>query len=398
MEKKQAISAALFSVAFLASLGVVMAVTISGFGETYSYFENRDLAEAPAWSLEEAGNGQYFTNWETTLCDHAAFRTDALKLQTMADLNILHKPVVNETVVTDDVLLTYFDENTTFDEEEIVQQAEDMATGLDDISRLVEGYGGTFLYVSMSNQYYYFADSYPNYLNNREEWVDTIKEHFLADLDAHDVNYIDIGAAWEEEGSPSEYVSTVDHHQTWAGNWSAYQLIMSKLNDLTGNSLPVLTEDDVNVITLPNEYLGSLARKVYGLWSSGEKLSYAELKEPIAFTRYNNGTLVDSTTVSLPASEDDYVTYNCYMGGDIGETIIQTGRSELPDMLIYGDSYTNPMETILYASCDEFRSLDFRAYAEKTLSEYIKEYQPDVVVCVRGIGHSIDATGNGTTS
>lgn len=71
------------------------------------------------------------------------------------------------------------------------------------------------------------------------------------------------------------------------------------------------------------------------------------------------------------------------MGGDIGETVIRTGRDDLPSILVFGDSFTNPLEGLLYASCDEFRSLDFRHYDAMTLYEYIDLYQPDIVIAVR---------------
>ena len=77
------------------------------------------------------------------------------------------------------------------------------------------------------------------------------------------------------------------------------------------------------------------------------------------------------------------MTYNLYMGGDHGETIIRTDRPELPSALVFGDSFTNALETVLYASFNETRSLDLRHYTERSLREYIEDYRPDVVICVR---------------
>ena len=67
----------------------------------------------------------------------------------------------------------------------------------------------------------------------------------------------------------------------------------------------------------------------------------------------------------------------------MGETIIRTGREDLPRVLMFGDSFTNPLEGLIYASCGEFRSLDFRHYDAMTLWEYIDYYQPDIVIAVR---------------
>ena len=84
-----------------------------------------------------------------------------------------------------------------------------------------------------------------------------------------------------------------------------------------------------------------------------------------------------------PETAGEDVTYSVYMGGDIAETVIQTDRPELPNALIFGDSFTNPVECLAYYSFNELRSVDLRHYTAQSLSDYIAAYQPDVVLCVR---------------
>ena len=173
---------------------------------------------------------------------------------------------------------------------------------------------------------------------------------------------------------------------------------METLNDEFGLNLAVLSEEDLCVTTLPNPYMGSALRKLYGLWPSDEHLQYATLKAEILFTRTDNGVVKDSVLHALPSNETDYVTYNVFMGGDVAETILDTGREDLPKLLLFGDSFTNPLETLLYASFGESRYLDLRYYNEKSLLEYIEEYQPDVVVCVRDSTMYYSTAGNGNYS
>ncbi|MCQ2420183.1 MAG: hypothetical protein MJ118_03520 [Clostridia bacterium] len=71
------------------------------------------------------------------------------------------------------------------------------------------------------------------------------------------------------------------------------------------------------------------------------------------------------------------------------------GQPALPRVLLVGDSFTNAMECLLYRGCSELRSLDFRHYTEKTLSEYIEEYRPDAVIILRDDISSLEETGNG---
>ena len=149
--------------------------------------------------------------------------------------------------------------------------------------------------------------------------------------------------------------------------------------------------------SLPNPFLGSSNRKLFGLWNNSDAIQLAYPKENIPFERTDNGKPVDSTIYKLPESEDELVTYSVYMGGDIGETVITTNRPELPNILIYGDSFTNPLEALLWTQANELRSIDFRHYTECTLKDYIAEYKPDIVICVRDETTFLSEDGNGIT-
>ena len=90
---------------FSGVLLVLMAATILLPKNRYSYYENRNLSAFPEITAESVLSGQVFDDLETLFCDYAAWRTPALKAVTWTDLNVFRRPVVNETVVTDDVLL-----------------------------------------------------------------------------------------------------------------------------------------------------------------------------------------------------------------------------------------------------------------------------------------------------
>ena len=91
---------------FSGTLLVLMAATILLPKERYSYYENRNLSAFPEISVESIANGKVFGELETMFCDYAAWRTAALRAVTWCDLNLFHRPVVNEVVVTPDALLT----------------------------------------------------------------------------------------------------------------------------------------------------------------------------------------------------------------------------------------------------------------------------------------------------
>ena len=90
---------------FSGTLLVLMAATILLPKERYSYYENRNLSAFPEISVENVASGKVFGELETMFCDYAAWRTAALRAVTWCDLNLFHRPVVNEVVVTPDALL-----------------------------------------------------------------------------------------------------------------------------------------------------------------------------------------------------------------------------------------------------------------------------------------------------
>ena len=118
----------------------------------------------------------------------------------------------------------------------------------------------------------------------------------------------------------------------------------------------------------------------------------------LPFTRRDNGELCEASVVTLPASAEEPVTYGLFMGGDIAETVLTTDRPALSDALIFGDSYTNAIETVFYTGFDETRSLDLRYYEGETLSAYLAAYRPAVVVCVRDDANYLNFSGNGAIS
>ena len=86
------------------------------------------------------------------------------------------------------------------------------------------------------------------------------------------------------------------------------------------------------------------------------------------------------------------------MGGDIAETVLRTDRPALPSVLIFGDSFTNPVESLAYYSFNELRSIDLRHYTAQSLRDYIDAYRPDVVLCVRDYQSLLSREYNGNLS
>ena len=362
-------------------LAVPLGVALWSHKETTAYYENRSLAEAPELTAESVWDGSFGTEAESWYSDHAPGRTTLLELDTWVQMKLMGRPVVNGIVTVGDVLLPEleFDE---YSEEAYRYGAAPIAEDFGALSAYVESLGSTFCYVGFPEQRVYFEDRFPDYLNNHSREAATADAVFAEALAEQGVDFLNMREVYDQQGNPAEYYSAVDHHYRYWGTYAAYRAILDHLSE-QGWDLPVLTEEDLEFQSLPYPYIGSRNRKLYNLWPNEEQAVIAVQKDPVAFTRWDNGAPSDKPLFVLPVSEELPTTYNLYMGGDFGETILDTDRPELPNVLVFGDSFTNALETLLYASFNEMHSLDLRYYTEQSLKDYIAAYQPDIVLCVQ---------------
>lgn len=383
----------IFALCFAGTLATFGLMTAFGPRETVSFYENRTLAERPSLSLSDIVKGETFAQFNAWMSDHVAWRDALLKANTWADLYLYRRPVVGGYTAAGDALVNFHGYGT-WNIDYLKTGAEEMGRRLAAVNEQITAYGGYFCYLGIPQQYSYFSHRYPAYMDNRQWILQPTRAYFKEALTAHAIPLVEMWDVYESLGKPDEFFSAVDHHYTYRGMLAAYDALMARIVADTGLPLAVLTADDITVAPLPNVYLGSRTRALYGLWPSDEKLEIGRLVTEIPFTRADNGAEVPSTLYTI-APMGEPVTFTAYMGGDIGETILKTNRPELPRLLIFGDSFSNPLETVLWASFDETRSLDFRHYSEKSLLEYIEEYRPDVVICVRDDSAYLSFEGNG---
>lgn len=377
---------------FLAFICAVAVITVLTPKEASSFYENRALAQQPEWSETEPVS--YFDSWNRYFTDHAAGRTTLVRFATMIDLNIIRRPVIHEVVSAGDMYLGYNEFETT-DPDLIAEQAKAMGDELKALNGVINSYGGTFYYVAVPGQDAYFADSYPWFLNNRSAYTEIELSAFSDALEDAGVEFIDMGTEFAQLGNPPEFYSMSDYHFTFSGAYETYRTIIDRINGGGIYDLTLLDEGDFEYKTLPNPYMGSRMRKIMNIPGITERTEIAVLNDPILFSRVDNGNLWEAPSVySIPNYEWEVINYEVYMGGDVPETVIDTGR-QLPSILIYGDSFTNPVECFMYYSCGEMRSVDLRGYRDMPLSEYIGKYQPDIVICIRDYGVLLSFDGNG---
>ena len=359
----------------------------------YSIYENRSLASVPVLNGETFWSGAYFSGWEDCLSDRFYGRDAWLKAYTAFEM-LRGRASVNSVVMTDEVLLPQ-NPIPDYSARAYAAEAAQMAAELHAIEAQVSGYGGTLLYVGVPEQRSLFRDVYPAWQEDNAVHLEHTETAFRQAMEAAGVPLLLMRPQFASAEDPGTVYSTVDHHYNLLGAYETYRAVCDVLLE-QGWEFPVVTEEHIEFSQLPNPFLGTYNRKLYGLSPVSEKLWVYASDLAVPFTRTDNGAPSEPSVLDLPESAWETVYYNLYMGGDQAETIVDTGRDDLPSVLIWGDSFTNAFEAIAWMSFDEMRSLDLRYYTDKTLSAYIDAYQPEIVLGIRDDLNYLSTLGKGT--
>lgn len=384
------------AVVFLAVLFVVPIATAFTEKNSYSVYENRNIEQFPDLNKNTFFSGEFSADITKYYSDNIVARDDFLKSYVTFNRKIMRKKEVNGVVFGDGVLLAY---NSTdyFDKQKIDEQIKSMTQNIYELDRFVNENGGDFYYIGVPEQFSALSEYYPEYFCTQKEKLDYLNSVFFNSLEAKGVNALNMRNVFLREGNSFEKYSHIDHHFNYFGAFDIYTNIINFINEKSNFDITPIKSEELDFFELENRYLGSRNRKIYDLFQNNEKIigAYPKKNKEVPFLRYDNGEKVDSELYKIPKDKNSYVDYTVYMGGDIAETVIDTGRETLPNVLLFGDSFTNPVETLLYMNFNKMFVLDLRHYNKKTLYEYIEEIKPDIVLSLRDDTSYLTTEGNG---
>lgn len=386
----------LLIILFLGIIFTMPVLTKLQKNQVISQFENRRLAEVPVLSKAGLLSGEYFAKWETYLSDHIYGRNSWIRGYTFMNMQVLGKSSINNIVVgKDGFLLPLFAYDGKYDIMNNPENLGKMAVQMKELQDKVQGYGGSFLFVGVPSQASYHRAEYPSHFQNNGPLMDQTEKTMFSDLTKLGVSYIDMNTVFHKKPDVEYYYKT-DHHYNFEGAYTTYYEIIKKVAQNTALGIrPPMEKSDLDIVTLPNPFGGSRNRQIYYMFPTEEHLKIAYPKQKVAFEKYNNGK-ADPKLYYLNVNPSAMVNYGVYMGGDWAETIIRTKNTKLPNALIFGDSFTNAIEPLLFNHFNETRILDLRHYTKMGLYDYIEQYKPDVVIMVRDDLNYGNFEGNGS--
>lgn len=353
----------------------------------FSRFENRTMAYLPFPTVESLISGEWFDEFETYNLDQVIGRNELIETNTKI-VHLTGSRVINDIVICDDD--TLIQQAYTYSENDPDFSNEWDARALDEMSKIKEACdesGAQLYYTNIYHRNLYFWDSYPYHEDEKIDWSFARNEARSRKYDEMGVIVSDSYDIMREHSDEYLYFYS-DHHYTFKGAYYTYKKLIDTINANNPDE-PVLAFpewDDMKIVRPSRDFWGSLSSQVGDTkYETKDYLEYALPDDfPKEYVRYESGEISD-----LPLIRDDSTEeYGWFMDGDYGNTVVDTNRDELPNVLIIGYSMTDALELMAIYNFNEMHSIDPRAFSG-SMCDYIVSNDIDYVIVVDDIDYNV---------
>lgn len=250
-----------------------------------------------------------------------------------------------------------------------------------------------FLYVMTP---YKIIRGYTELPTGIEDYSNEDADEFLAYLKEASVDSIDLrqDLIADHKDLKGLFFRTDHHWQTKTAFW-AFSKVAAVLSDQYGFDMDKnhLELEQYSVSSYEKSYLGSQGRRVGQLYIGLDDYDFIEPDFSTNFSvtihkedgsvRVQEGDFNQALIyaplrdMTAPPSTNHYASY---FGGDYPEVIIQNHNVENGKLLIIKDSFALPFTAFLATVTEEIHMIDLRYFTKESLCDYIRDYQPDMVM------------------
>lgn len=369
-----------FVICFVTMLAVISVLSVLKKDVNKSFTENRSLTQFSMPNAETLFSGEWFVDFEKYCKDQIAGRKlwieTFYKLQDTLQVNERNGFILGE----DSFVLPVNNLPSERERDNSYNYGERQVSAMLDIKSVTDRIGSTLMYVNIPSKADLFSEKYPSFYFDRAVQNDIERKSIVEKMKTAGIETVETYDLLSNCKDDYIYYAT-DHHFTIKGAYYVYEAILDRINDLkpAGEKMNFPAWNELDVQRNDSRMAGSYLRK----WGDSQKISvdYVEYALPYdmpKFVRFDNGSKVKKPVLFSIHSSN----YTSFMGGDIGNTIIDTGREELPSILYIGFSFTNALETLSVYNFNRMESLDPRHW-EGNICQYIEEHKPDYVVIIR---------------
>ena len=364
---------------------VLMALLLFGFIRTVflpkdiNEYENRYSEKVLTPTLSNIANQTFQDSLEDALADQIPTAQRLKKYYNILNSNVLgrlSKPFIysasnnNKYISYKGLLL--------FGGDSIVYYTNDFSTKKPHLDAKADNYNAVFAKYPQLNFYAYFVekDTDINFETNAKVGS---SDYILSLLNIPETNKGTF--AINDFQTFQQYFYKTDHHWNYKGSYKAYTEILSLLN-ITEDPIAHTSEERIST-----SFRGSKAATIGDTVFKEDFWAYTYAFPKFEIT-INGKPAADYGTQNgpLPAT----LTYGNFYGPDSGEIIFRSGREDLGNILIIGESYDNAILKLLASHYNRTHSIDLRNYAAKMghafdFDTYVETNEIDTVLLIGNI-------------
>ncbi len=333
----------------------------------FSERENRELTQAPAFSLDALFSKKFPTKFEAYSTDQFPFRDSWTTLKARCELGIGKMENKGVFLCADETLIE------AYESPEQAQLDENIAA----VRRFAEGAEIPVYFGLIPGRAEINAPLLPKNAPNASETA--IINYAYENSGA---KTIDITSALRAHANEYIFYRT-DHHWTSLGAYYGYDALMSAM----GHSPTPLSTFDPQ--TVSDSFYGTVYSKSGMSWIKPDSI---EILAPQAadtqVINYLTGEAVEGALYDYTFL-DKKDKYAMFMGGNTSLVKLITGKKDAPKLLILRDSYMDALLPFLQENYSEIDVMDLRYYrtqlGESSVKDYIRENDIDEVLICYGV-------------
>lgn len=337
--------------------------------KTFSPVENRNLAQAPKFSLDNMTSGKFMEDTEDYVNDQIIGRDFWVALKAWSERLTGKQENNGVYFAKEDTLINRLD---TPDPELLEEN-----TGY--VNALVDNVDVPVYFGIIPSAAEIWADRLPAGAPTADE--QSIIDRLYNAVQTHTVDLSSVLAAHHGE----ELYYRTDHHWTSLGAYYGYAALMDAMG------LEAAPLDESRKVTVSEDFYGTLYSSSGVRWLPPDHIDRYISDEGVTVTAYPDGTpQPGSLYVDSFLSEKD--KYSSFLGGNKPLCVIETEHTGAPKVLVIRDSYTDSLAPFLTQNFSEIHLFDPRMNLT-SVKDYVEQNEIDSVVVLYSISN-FTATGS----
>lgn len=367
MSKKYSIFLCVLFCGFLGGFAIAHVLT----GDlAFSQNENRYLTELSdvQTNFDALCSGKMMSEFETYISDQFPQRDSWISVKTLSERLSGKKENNGVYFGSEDTLIARFDEPDWKQVDKNLSYVEDFAE-----------HASIPVYFSLiPSKVTVWAERLPDNAPNGDETA------VIQAGAERNTNWVDMQSALMAHADESIYYRT-DHHWTSLGAYYGYSALMEAMN------IQPVSLSDYEKTTVSDRFYGTTYSSSGVRWVKPDSIDIYVPDDGITVTSYATGSPEESG-LYVKSFLDVKDKYSMFLGGNTPLSIIKTGLTDAPKILIIRDSYTDSMVPFLTAHFSEIHLVDLRYFNSFRAADYIKQNNIDVAVVLYSVDNFVSAS------